>query len=150
MINGYVRTLCNMLQIPIPQIFYNDRELSDGEHARLTPDGRRLYLRKLKTPSLDQLFAAAFELRRGWQRKTDEKLYFSEYKTREELPLREFSVQPSEVDANAFAAVMASAFFGVEPVFDELPGVARSRIDRRCEEIRKNEFPDLAGMRLPH
>ncbi|MGN1340897.1 MAG: hypothetical protein ACI4WS_11440 [Oscillospiraceae bacterium] len=150
MINGYVRTLCNMLQIPMPQIFYNDRELSDGEHAKLTPDGKRLYLRKLKTTSLDQLFAAAFQLRRAWQRKTDEQLYFGGYKPRAELPQREFVVQPSEVDANAFAAVMVSAFFGVEPVFDELPGAARSKIDRRCDEIRKNEFPDLSKMKLPH
>ena len=150
MINGYVRTLCNMLQITIPQVFYNDRELVQEEHAKLTPDGKRLFLRKLKTPSLDQLFAAAFQLRKMWQRKTDDQLYFGEFKLREELPLREFSIQPSEVDANAFAAVVVSAFFGVEPVFDELPGAARSRIDRRCEEIRKDEFPDLAKMKLPH
>lgn len=150
MINGYIRTLCNMLQITMPQVFYNDRELSEGIHAKLTPDGKRLYLRKLKTPSLDQLFAAASELRREWQRKTNEPLYFGEYKGCEELPPREFSTQPSEVDCNAFAAVMVSAFFGVEPVFDELPGAARSKIDRRCEEIRKNEFPDLAKMKLPH
>ena len=150
MINGYIRTLCNMLQIPMPQVFYNDRELAEGEHAKLTPDGKRLFLRKLKTPSLDQLFAAAFELRRSWQRKTDEQLYFGEYHPREELSLRDFAIQPAEVDANAFAAVVVSAFFGVEPVFDELPGAARSKIDRRCEEIRRNEFPDLANMKLPH
>ena len=150
MINGYIRTLCNMLQIPMPQVFYNDRELAEGEHARLTPDGKRLFLRKLKTPSLDQLFAAAAELRREWQHKTDEQLYFGEYKPREELSPREFATQPTEVDVNAFAAVVVSAFFGVEPVFDELPGAARSKIDRRCEEIRKNEFPDLSKMKLPH
>ncbi len=150
MINGYIRTLCNMLQLPMPQVFYNDHELAVEIHAKLTTDGKRLFLRKLKTPSLDQLFAAASELRRAWQRKTDEPLYFGEYKSREELSLREFATQPSEVDANAFAAVIVSAFFGVEPVFDDLPGAARSKIDRRCEEIRKNEFPDLAKMKLPH
>ena len=150
MINGYIRTLCNMLQLPMPQVFYNDHELAEGIHAKLTPDGKRLFLRKLKTPSLDQLFAAASELRREWQRKTDAQLYFGEHKSREELSLRDFAVQPSEVDANAFAAVVVSAFFGVEPVFDDLPGAARSKIDRRCEEIRKNEFPDLAKMKLPH
>lgn len=150
MINGYVKTLCNMLQIPPVQVLYNGRELSDGEHARLSPDGRRLFLRKLKEPSLDQLFSAAFQLRREWQRKTDEPLYFGDHKPREQLSLREFSTQPSEVDCNAFAAVVVSAFFGVEPVFDELPGAARSKIDRRCEEIRRNEFPDLAKIKLPH
>ena len=150
MINGYVRTLYNMLQIAAPQVYYNDRELHEGEHARLSPDGKRLFLRKLKTASLDQLFQTAFQLRRAWQRKADEQLYFGGYKPREELPLREFSVQPSEVDANAFAAVAVSALFGVEPVFDELPGAARSKIDRRCEEIRRNEFPDLTKMKLPH
>lgn len=150
MISGYVRTLCNMLRITMPQVFFNERQLAEGEHAKLTPDGKRLFLRKLKTPSLDQLFATAFQLRKMWQRKTDEQLYFGEYKTLEEISLREFSTQPSEVDANAFAAVMVSAFFGVEPVFDELPGAARSGIDRRCEEIRRDEFPDLAKMKLPH
>ncbi len=138
-----------MLGIAPVQIFYNDRALSDGQQAVLSPDGKRLTLRRLKTPSLEQLFAAAFELRRAWQRKTDEQRYFAGYKTREELPLREFSLQDSEVDCNAFAAVAVSAFFGVEPVFDELPGAARGKIDRRCEEIRKNEFPDLSLSKKP-
>ena len=53
MINGYVKTLSNMLQIHMPQVFYNDRELAAEQHAKLTPDGKRLFLRKLKTPSLD-------------------------------------------------------------------------------------------------
>ena len=105
---------------------------------------------KLKTASLDQLFAASSELRREWQRRRDAAMYYGSYKTREELPLREFSLQPAEVDANAFAAVMVSAFFGVEPVFDEYPGVTRSRIESRIAEIRRDEFPQLAGMKLPH
>ncbi len=150
MINGYVKTLSNMLQIPMPQVFYNDRELAAEQHAKLTPDGKRLFLRKLKTPSLDQLFAAAFELRREWQRRNGAELYFGNYRPREQLSERDFAMQPSEVDANAFAAVAVSALFGVEPVFDELPGAARSRIDRRMEEIRRNEFPELANMKLPH
>ncbi len=145
MINNYVKTICGMLGLPMPQVFYNDRALRQEEHARLTPDGRQLYLRKLKTASLDQLFAAAAELRHEWQRKTDERFYFGDYKSREELPLREFSLQPSEIDGNAFAAVIVSAFFGVEPVFDELPGAARAKIERRCEEIRRNEFPTLGS-----
>ena len=39
---------------------------------------------------------------------------------------------------------------GVEPVFDEYPGVTRSRIESRIAEIRRDEFPQLAGMKLPH
>ncbi len=145
MINNYIGTICGMLDIPMPQVFYNDSALKPEQHARLTPDGKRLYLRRLKSASLDQLFAAAFELRREWQRRSDSELYFGSYKSREELPPREFSLQPSEVDCSAFAAVAVKTFFGVEPVFDELPGITRSRIDRRIEEIRKNEFPQLAG-----
>ena len=145
MINNYVKTISGMLGLTMPQVFYNDRALQQGQHAKLTPDGKQLYLRRLKTASLDQLFAAAAELRREWQRKTDEQLYFGNYKPCGELSLREFSTQPSEVDSNAFAAVIVSAFFGVEPVFDELPGAARSMIERRCEEIRRNEFPTLGS-----
>ena len=48
------------------------------------------------------------------------------------------------------SAVVASAFFGVEPIFDEYPGVTRSRIESRIAEIRRDEFPQLAGMKLPH
>ena len=150
MINNYVRMICGMLQVPVPQMFYNDSALQPGEHARLTPDGRQLYLRKLKTASLDQLFAASSELRREWQRRTDNARYCGGYKSRDELPLREFSLQPAEVDANAFAAVVVSAFFGVEPVFDEFPGVTRSRIESRIAEIRRDEFPQLADMKLTH
>lgn len=145
MINNYIRTISGMLGLPMPQVFYNDRALQPGQHAKLTPDGKQLYLRKLKTASLDQLFAAAAELRREWQRKTDAQLYFGEYKSLGELSAREFSTQPSEVDSSAFAAVIVSAFFGVEPVFDELPGAARAKIERRCEEIRRNEFPTLGS-----
>lgn len=150
MINNYVKMICGMLELPMPQVFYNDSALEPGQHARLTPDGKQLYLRKLKTASLEQLFAASSELRREWQRRRDAAMYYGSYKTREELPLREFSLQPAEVDANAFAAVMVSAFFGVEPVFDEYPGVTRSRIESRIAEIRRDEFPQLAGMKLPH
>ena len=150
MINNYIKMICGMLSIPMPQVFYNDGALQPEQHARLTPDGKQLYLRRLKAASLDQLFAAAAELRREWQRRTDSALYFGSYKTREELPLREFSLQPSEVDANAFGAVIASAFFGVEPLFDEYPGVTRSRIESRIAEIRREEFPQLSGMKLPH
>lgn len=150
MINNYVKMICGMLQLPMPQVFYSDNALQPGQHARLTPDGKQLYLRKLKAASLDQLFAASSELRREWQRRTDNEKYYGEYKRREELPLREFSLQPAEVDANAFAAVVVSAFFGVEPVFDEYPRVTRSRIDNRIAEIRREEFPQLASMKLPH
>ena len=64
MINNYVKMICGMLELPMPQVFYNDSALEPGQHARLTPDGKQLYLRKLKTASLDQLFAASSELRR--------------------------------------------------------------------------------------
>lgn len=150
MINNYIKMICGMLDIPMPAVFYNDSALQPGEHARLTPDGKQLYLRKLKNPSLDQLFSAAFQLRKEWQRRTDTEHYFGIYQSREKLPLREFSLQPSEVDANAFGAVVASAFFGVEPIFDDLPGITRSRIDSRIAEIRSLEFPQLAQMKLPH
>lgn len=150
MINNYVKMICGMLQLPMPQVFYSDNALQPGQHARLTQDGKQLYLRKQKAASLDQLFAASSELRREWQRRNDNARYYGEYKSSEELPLREFSMQPAEVDANAFAAVVVSAFFGVEPVFDEYPGVTRSRIDIRIAEIRREEFPQLAAMKLPH
>lgn len=94
MINNYVKMICGMLELPMPQVFYNDSALEPGQHARLTPDGKQLYLRKLKTASLDQLFAASSELRREWQRRRDAAMYYGSYKTREELPLREFSLQP--------------------------------------------------------
>lgn len=150
MINNYVKMICGMLELPMPAVFYKDSALEPGQHARLTADGKQLYLRKLKTASLEQLFSAAAELRREWQRRRDSAYYFGSYKSREELPLREFSLQPAEVDANAFGAVVVSAFFGVEPVFDEYPGVTRSRIEARISEIRRDEFPQLAQMKLPH
>ena len=150
MINNYVKMICGMLDIPMPQVFYNDHAIPPEQHAKLSPDGRQLFLRRQKTATLDQLFAACSELRREWQRRTDSGLYCAGHRTREELPLREFSLQPAEVDCNAFATVMVRAFFGVEPVFDELPGITRSRIEQRAEQIRREEFPELANMKLPH
>ena len=73
MINNYVKMICGMLELPMPQVFYNDSALEPGQHARLTPDGKQLY-----------------------------------------------------------------------------PGVTRSRIESRIAEIRRDEFPQLAGMKLPH
>ena len=49
MINNYVKMICGMQELPMPQVFYNDSALEPGQHARLTPDGKQLYLRKLKT-----------------------------------------------------------------------------------------------------
>lgn len=149
MINNYVKMICGMLEIPMPRVFYSDNALRPGEHARLSQDGKQLYLRKLKTASLDQLFAASCELRREWQRRTDRERYCGSHKPADRLSVRDFSMQPAEVDANAFGAVVCLAFFGVEPVFDELPGVVRSSIESRIDEIRRDEFPQLAAMR-PH
>lgn len=150
MINNYIKMISGMLRIPMPTVFYNDSALQPGQQAHLTPDGKQLYLRRLKSPSLDQLFSVCFELRREWQRRTDNELYFGNFRSGAEIGLRDFSIQPSVVDCNAFAAVMIRAFFGVEPQFKGLPGVARSRIDNRIAEIRRNEFPQLANLKLPH
>ena len=43
MINNYVKMICGMLELPMPQVFYNDSALEPGQHARLTPDGKQLY-----------------------------------------------------------------------------------------------------------
>ncbi len=150
MINNYIKMVSGMLRIPMPTVFYNDNALQSGQQARLTPDGKQLYLRKMKNPSFDQLFSVCFELRREWQRRANNELYFGDFKSGSEVSLHDYSIQPSIVDCNAFAAVMIKAFFGVEPQFDGLPGAARSRIDNRIAEIRKNEFPQLANMKLPH
>lgn len=34
MINNYVKMICGMLELPMPQVFYNDSALEPGQHAR--------------------------------------------------------------------------------------------------------------------
>lgn len=158
MINNYIKMISGMLRIPMPTVFYNDSalkpgqqaRLTPGQQARLTPDGKQLYLRKMKNPSFDLLFSVCFELRQEWQRRVNNELYFGDFKSGPGVSLHDYSIQPSVVDCNAFAAVMIKSFFGVEPQFNGLPGAARTRIDNRIAEIRKNEFPQLVNMKLPH
>ena len=134
MIDKFIKAICEELNIPIPKV-------SNDTSAFLTPTmlalfhNGTIYIKKSDKPNPDILFAIAHELRHAWQLQTDEELYFSNYKSANELSVVEYNLQPAEVDANAYASVIMSDYFGLKPLFNGLPEEVTTAIRKRILEV---------------
>lgn len=80
MIQEFVSTICEILNICIPFISYDTSNFqSDTMMAQCSQDGSTIYLKKYDKPNPDQLFSIAHELRHIWQIKYHHDLYFYNY-----------------------------------------------------------------------
>lgn len=142
MIKKYIKLICEILSIKEPPIqvdasvFENSTAL-----AYFDTENKILLVPNSPKPSFDTFFALAHELRHAWQIKTNYLLYFSNYKTRKELSVKEYNSQLAEIDANAFAHMIVTSFFGVEPLYkgldDEVKGKIKSRTNELMLEYRR-------------
>ena len=101
--------------------------------AALTPDA--VLIRNDMTISPELFFAIAHELRHSYQIANGADL--KEYQTSDIIGDEKYNFQPMKVDANAFAALIMSDFFGIVPRFQNLPESVRNAISSRMEQIRK-------------
>ena len=85
--------------------------------------------------SEELFFALAHELRHAYQIASGESL--EEYRTSDRISIEQYNLQPLEVDANAFGALIMSDFFGTVPQFRNMPDTVRKAIKDRMKQLQK-------------
>ena len=135
--NKYCEIISNILEIPLPNLIYNDTELSGTQLARISIDEENkttdIYLRENYESPLDFYFTIAHELRHLWQMNSpDIENLYEQYKPSDELTLEEYNDQFLETDANAFAVLIFEVLLGIGINIDILNSVA---VNKRKDEI---------------
>lgn len=121
MIDDYINELCNILNISVPIISYNTGNFpTKTTMAQCDPTGKTIFIRKKNKSDPDCLFAIAHELRHIWQFKNNKDYYFSDYKTVDKIGTEKYNNQIAEVDAHAFASIVMTEFFHLQPLYHGL------------------------------
>lgn len=131
----FATEICDILDIPVPSIkFISVDQMHTGTQiAALTPDA--VLIRNNIPVSPELFFSVAHELRHAYQIANGESL--EEYRTSDKISIERYNLQPLEVDANAFSALIMSDFFGIVPQFQNMPDAVREAINDRMEQIQK-------------
>lgn len=131
----FLREICDILDIPVPVIKFvsADRMRTGTQIAALTPDA--VLIRNDIEVSAELFFALAHELRHACQIAGGESL--EEYRTSDRISIEQYNLQPLEVDANAFGALIMSDFFGIVPQFRNMPDTVRKAIKDRMKQLQK-------------
>ena len=136
MIKQYVTTVCQILNINEPTVSSDTASFStETTLVQCDPSGSTIYL-KNESPNPDLLFAIAHELRHVWQVRTNKQLYLSEYKPAALMPsIEDYNLQLAEIDANAFAAIIMTDFFRLQPQWQGQSAKVISAINSRIKVI---------------
>lgn len=102
---NYVVKVTRELGVGIPRIILD----TSGEHkdSEYCPQTDELIYTKL---GADGYFQLAHELRHKWQWVNHQEEYFANYQELDTIDLNAYGKQIAEVDANAFAAIMAMKY----------------------------------------
>lgn len=138
---NYVANLSNELGITPPKVKINDKHFREATRiASLESDGNYCYLYvRNSQDDIELLFAIAHELRHKYQ--IDNGLFnFDNYKSSSDISIRDYNLQPVEIDANAFAYMLMKDEFNIEMKFNGLDKDIIELIKRRADIILKNEY----------
>lgn len=107
----FSREICDILDISAPDIKFvsADRMHTGTQIAALTPDA--VLIRNDIEISAELFFALAHELRHAYQIASGESL--EEYRTSDRISIEQYNLQPLEVDANAFGALICRIFLAL-------------------------------------
>lgn len=138
-IKGFIKGICDELEIPVPKIKINNRSDTHLACLVINDDKYTLLLRNDYDNIIDVYFSLAHELRHEYQSvngffRTDR------YQTRDKLSLRDYNLQPEEIDANAFAYFVIVDEFKIKPLFNGLDKDIIEMIKKRAKWIRENEY----------
>lgn len=127
--------ICDILDISTPDIKFvsADRMNTDTQIAALTPDA--VLIRNDIAVSPELFFALAHELRHAYQIANGESL--EEYRTSDRISVEQYNLQPLEVDANAFGALVMAEYFGIVPQFQNMSNTVRKAINNRVKQLQK-------------
>ena len=131
----FSREICDILEISVPDIKFvsADRMHTGTQIAALTPNA--VLIRDDIAVSPELFFALAHELRHAHQIAHGKSL--EEYRTSDRISIEQYNLQPLEVDANAFGALIMSDFFGIVPQFRNMPDTVRKAIKDRMKQLQK-------------
>lgn len=134
MINEFICDICDILCIPVPCVSFDTSAFpTDTTMAQCSPDGTTIFLKKCSDPDPDMMFSIAHELRHSWQILNDR---ISSYKPADLCSsIEEYNLQPVEIDANAFAALIMIDFFNIKPLFEGMSDKVKHKIHRRMEQL---------------
>lgn len=131
----FAREICDILDISAPDIKFvsADRMHTGTQIAALTPNA--VLIRDDIAVSPELFFALAHELRHAYQIAHGESL--EEYRTSDWISADRYNLQPLEVDANAFGALVMADYFGIVPRFHNMPDTVRKAINDRMKQLQK-------------
>ena len=132
----YVRTVCTVLGIVPPRIDQGEKLGTGTTLAETEPDGSSIRIASAD-PSPDLYFALAHELRHVWQIRTNEQKWLAGYQPSSVLDLIAYNMQPAEIDANAFAAIVMHNVFRLRPLFKSMPEDIIKKIYAHADEIAR-------------
>lgn len=130
MITEFIEDICEELNIKVPAIS-NDTSKFMSETMLACSDGDTIFIKPFDKPNPDLLFAIAHELRHIWQLKTDEQLYFADYKTVNETDIETYNLQLAEIDANAYASTIMIDYFNLQPLYQGMSSNVVNAIKNR-------------------
>ena len=135
-IDRFISEVCADLLIRRPRVV-RKKMISDTMIAMIRSDGAELALRRNAAVTPDLFFALAHELRHGWQIAHPELGLLDGYRDRSECAtVEEYNLQPAELDANAYAAIVMERDFGLKALFQGLPDTVRKEIRKKASEIK--------------
>lgn len=133
----YITDICELLNIPNPSISYDTSHFTtQTTMAQCELTSNTIYLSKIDKPNPDYLFSIAHELRHLWQYKENKQFYFSGYKTSDKCSsIEDYNLQIAEIDANAFATIIMSNWFHLQPQWNALSDKVINVINDRINVI---------------
>ena len=135
-VEKYIKDLCTILKIEQPTISFDASKFpTSTTMAMCSSDGLTIYLRQSDKLTPDLFFATAHELRHIWQIRTDYEFYLEDYKASDSLSIEEYNLQISEIDANAFAGIVLTDFFKLQPLYKGMSASVISAIKAQENEI---------------
>ena len=131
----FAREICDILDISVQAVKFvsADRMHTGTQIAALTPDA--ILIRDDIAVSPELFFALAHELRHAYQIANGESL--EEYRTSDQIGVERYNLQPLEVDANAFGALVMADYFGIVPQFHSMSDTVRKAISDRMKQLQK-------------
>lgn len=142
MIYDFINDICNILNISVPSVSFDTSNFqTDTMMAQCKSDGSVIYIKKIDKPNPDYLFSIAHELRHIYQIQTDYEWFLSDYKPIDLCnSTEEYNLQFAEIDANAFAGLVMTDFFHLQPLFEGLSDAVKTKIFERMELLSTELF----------
>lgn len=140
----FVERVCGVLgidQIPVRED--GRRLMTSTTMAALAPDGSEICIRDGAGLDPDLYFAVAHELRHAWQLQEDPDRWMAGYHNAAELSVEAYNMQPAELDANGFAAIVMIELFHIRPLFQGLPEHVVEEIYKTAAKIADELKEDI-------